>query len=191
MAQNNEIKVWDLVVRFFHWTLVISFLVAYITEDDFLSLHVYAGYVIGTLILVRLIWGFIGTRHARFSDFVFAPGRIIEYLRDVVLLRARRFIGHNPAGGAMTIALLVSLSLTVFTGLALYAAGEGAGPLNSLISTSPRFEDFFEEIHEFFANLSVLLVAIHVLGVIVESVLHRENLVRAMINGRKKSDPHS
>ncbi|WP_303906867.1 cytochrome b/b6 domain-containing protein [Thiohalomonas denitrificans] len=180
MTAQNPIRVWDPLIRLFHWSLVAAFTVAYITEDDFMTLHVYAGYVIVGLVLFRLIWGVIGSRHARFSDFVFGPATVVAYLKDLLLHRARRYIGHNPAGGAMILALLGSLLLTTLTGLAAYGA-EGGGPLASTVLASGVFED----IHEFFANFTLLLVTIHIAAVIAISLLHGENLIRAMITGRK------
>jgi cytochrome b len=189
MQTDNQIKVWDPLVRSFHWLLVGSFLVAFVTEDDFLLLHSWAGYVVGAAILIRVIWGFIGTPHARFSDFVTSPHTAFGYAKDAFLLRAKRYIGHNPAGGLMIIALMVSLVITTFTGIALYGAAENAGPLASTFaSNGAAWENPLEEIHEFFANFTMFLVVIHVAGVVLESLIHRENLVRSMINGFKRAN---
>ena len=183
----NQVKVWDPLVRLFHWTLVGAFTVAYLSEDEFESLHVYAGYAVGALIAFRLVWGFIGTPHARFRDFVRSPSEIIGYLKSLVSGRPRHYLGHNPAGGAMVIALLISLLFTVAAGLMTYGA-EGSGPLAPWVWTlGVEGEETFEEIHEFFANLTVVLVFAHIAGVVISSVLHGENLVRAMITGRKPS----
>lgn len=187
MTTQREIMIWDPLVRFFHWTLVACFALAFVTEDDFLGLHVWAGYVIGILLLVRVAWGFVGTRHARFSDFVFSPRRVKAYLRELFQGRARRWLGHNPAGGMMIVAMMITLGLTVITGLMVYAVGDDAGPLRDYItSRSELFEDVLEGTHEFLANLMVLMVVVHVAGVLVESLLHRDNLIGAMISGRKK-----
>ena len=189
MNKHNMVKVWDPLVRSFHWLLVITFLAAYLSEDDFLLLHTYAGYTVFGLILFRLLWGFIGPHYARFGSFVTRPRIAWQYLKDTLLLRAKRYVGHNPAGGAMIVLLLVSLLLTTVTGMATYGAVESAGPLAGWFSgIGEHGEDFIKETHEFFANFSVFLVVIHVGGVIIESLLHRENLVRSMINGYKQSD---
>lgn len=189
MENNSQIKVWDPVVRTFHWVLVAAFAVVFITEDDFLTLHVWAGYTIGAAIAVRLLWGFIGTRHARFTDFVTSPRNAMQYVKDTLLLRARRYIGHNPAGGLMIVALLISLTLSVVTGIALYGAEEQAGPMASLfIGSGERWEDALEEVHEFFSNFTLLLVVIHLGGVLIESLVHKENLVASMINGFKRTN---
>lgn len=188
MKTDQQVKVWDPFTRIFHWSLVVAFSAAYLSEEDLLTLHVWAGYVVGALILVRIAWGFVGPRHARFSDFVTRPATAARYLTDTLKLRARRFIGHNPLGGAMVVALLVSLAATVLTGLGIYGAEEHAGPLASWFTAGgDRWEDLLEETHEFFANFTLLLIFLHVIGVLAESLIHRENLVKAMITGRKRA----
>jgi len=189
MNTQAKVKVWDPLVRAFHWLLVIGFFTAYFTEDDFLTVHVYAGYTVLALILVRLVWGFIGSRNARFSSFVTAPRVAWQYVKDTLMFRAKRYLGHNPAGGAMIILLLISLLLTTMTGLAAYGASETAGPLAGWLGNiGETGEDVIKEVHEFFANFTVFLVVIHVAGVIFESLAHRENLVRAMVNGYKQPE---
>lgn len=196
-----EVIVWDPLVRLFHWTLVAAFCVAHFTQGEpFEALqdrmdgewlqivHAWAGYTIAGLLLFRLIWGFAGPRHARFGDFVRGPGATFAYVKEVLTLRAPRHLGHNPAGGAMIVILLLSLTVTVAAGLALYGADKSAGPLAGwLAGTSDSIIDTLEEVHEFFANFTLLLVAGHLVGVIWESLLHRENLARAMITGRKRA----
>jgi cytochrome b len=185
---QTQVKVWDIFVRVFHWSLVASFAVAYVTEEELLSLHVAAGYAVAGLIVLRLLWGFIGTRHARFSDFVYRPAEVKAFLKDTAQLRARRYIGHNPAGGAMILLMLVSLVLTSITGIALYGIGESAGPLAMLGQSWGGFGKPMEELHEFFANLTLLMVLIHVAGVLVESLIHHENLVKSMLTGMKRAE---
>ncbi len=188
MNTTNQIKVWDLPVRFFHWALATTFFIAYLTEDEWLDLHTLAGYTVAALVLFRLLWGFIGTRHARFSDFVRPPREALAYLKDVATFHPKRYIGHNPAGGAMVMVLLLSLLLTVITGLSVYGAGEMAGPLAGFFANAPEFVgEVFEEIHEFFANFTLLLVGLHVVGVIVAGLQHGENLIRAMFTGKKQA----
>jgi len=189
MNTQAKVKVWDPLVRAFHWLLVIGFFTAYFTEDDFLTVHVYAGYTVLALILVRLVWGFIGSRNARFSSFVTAPRVAWQYVKDTLMFRAKRYLGHNPAGGAMIVLLLISLLITTMTGLAAYGASETAGPLAGWLGNiGETGEDVIKEVHEFFANFTVFLVVIHVAGVIFESLAHRENLVRAMVNGYKQPE---
>jgi cytochrome b len=133
----ERIRVWDPLVRIFHWTLVGGFATAFIVEDDILGVHVWAGYLVLALIAVRLVWGVIGTRHARFSDFVRKPSDVLAYIRDALRLRAPRYLGHNPAGGAMVIALMAAVVLTGLSGLAVYGAEELSGPLAPLMSALP------------------------------------------------------
>lgn len=188
MKQQNTIKVWDPFVRIFHWGLVLAFTVAYLTEEDVLSVHILAGYVILGLLSLRLVWGFIGPRYARFSDFTYSPSSIRNYIKDTLNFRAKRYLGHNPAGGAMILLLIASLLLTSFTGLLLYAVAEQAGPLAGMITITSEFmREALEETHELFANFTLFLVFIHVTGVIIESFMHRENLARAMLTGNKRA----
>lgn len=183
------IKVWDPLVRSFHWILVAAFLAAYLSDDDFLSLHVWAGYTIAIAIGIRLLWGLVGTRHARFTDFVTSPKQAVNYAKETLVGRAKRYIGHNPAGGLMIIVMLVSLIITTVSGIALYGMTEHAGPMANIVANSGKFwENSFENLHEFFANFTVLLVVVHVAGVIFESLAHKENLILSMINGYKRKN---
>jgi cytochrome b len=177
-------KVWDLPLRIFHWLLVAGFFIAYVTEDELLTVHVWAGYLVAGLLLFRLVWGMIGNEYARFSSFLCSPYTSIAYVKDLVALKTKRYLGHNPAGAAMIVLLLVSLLVTVITGFAVYGADQAAGPLASIGSGN---EKMWEEVHEFFANFTLALVFVHVVGVAVESYIHRENLAKAMVHGYKKS----
>ena len=187
MATKKQIKVWDPLIRIFHWTLVGAFAIAFVTEDEWLIPHVYAGYTVIALLAIRLFWGFIGTRYARFSDFVRPPREAMNYLKGMLSHRSKRYIGHNPAGGLMILVLLISLLITSLSGLVTYGI-EGFGPLADWLQGLGVWNDeTFEEIHEFFANFTLLLVAIHLAGVLVGSLAHGENLVRAMITGVKRT----
>lgn len=172
---SPTIRVWDPVVRVFHWGLAAAFAIAYLTAEEMEQVHVVAGYVIGGLIAVRVVWGFVGPRHARFTDFIFGPTAIFTYLRDLVSGRPKRFLGHSPAGGAMVVALLIAITVTCVTGL-LMGPGEGSSG------------EAFEELHEVAAALSLGLVLAHIAGVLLASFVHRENLPLAMITGRKQAD---
>ena len=203
---SHEVKVWDPLVRIFHWSLVLFFAIAYLSGEDESIIHIYSGYVVLGLIIFRVIWGLIGTKYARFSDFVHTPKYVIQYFKDLFTGSAKHYLGHNPLGGVMVVALLISLFMVSFSGLKLYAVEEGLGPLAagnniSLISSAyadsddkhehdehEEGEEFWEEIHEFFANFTVLLVLLHVAGVFVSGYLHKENLVKAMITGRKNRE---
>ena len=200
-TDTTEITVWDPLVRLFHWSLVVCFGAAYFSEGELFEalqdrldgewlqvVHIWAGYTIAGLLLFRLLWGFVGPCHARFSDFVYSPVATLAYVRDVLTLRAHRYLGHNPAGGAMIVLLLLGLAATILTGLALYGADKGLGPLAGwLLESSDATIDAIKETHEVATNFMLLLIGGHLLGVLWESLVHRENLVRAMITGRKRS----
>ncbi len=171
-------------MRVFHWTLVVAFTVAYLTEDDLLTVHVWAGYVVGALVLARVVWGFLGPEHARFSDFVYAPATTFRYLRDLLRFGAERHLGHSPAGGAMVVALLLLLAATVVTGLVVYGGDQQAGPLAGLVSETTG--EAWEEVHEVIANVTLAFVLAHIAAVIFASFAFRENLPRAMITGYKR-----
>jgi cytochrome b len=166
------IKVWDLFVRVFHWSLATLFVVAYATGDEIERVHIAAGYAIAGLLALRVAWGFVGPRHARFGNFVRPPREVLSYLRDVMLLRAPRYLGHNPAGGAMIVALMAMLAFTCLTGF--------------MMTTDPFWgAKWVEDVHETLANTTLALVALHIIGVLIASFEHRENLVKAMFTGRK------
>ena len=197
---ERRVRVWDPFVRVFHWTLVIAFFVAFVTEGEQATLHELAGYVVGGLVVVRFVWGFVGTRHARFADFVYRPAAVLAYGLRLVTFRSERYLGHSPLGGAMVVALLVCLALTVGTGILTDQRGEGREEA-TLVTTALADEDeegkdererevresALSEIHEVLANLTFLLVILHVGGVILASLAHRENLVRAMFTGDKRA----
>jgi cytochrome b len=189
MSVNNQVRICDPLIRIFHWTLVTAFFIAYFTDDDdFLLPHVWAGYAVIGLLVFRLLWGFIGTAHARFSDFICAPSTAVTFVRDTVKGKAKRYLGHNPAGGWMIIIMLTVLTLLSVTGLLLYGADEHAGPAAGIVAGIGKdFTKSLEHLHEFFANFMVLLVMTHVAGVVAESVLHRENPARAMVTGLKRA----
>ena len=205
-------KVWDIFVRTFHWTLAGSVIGLYLSGDDFESVHIILGYFVICLVLLRIIWGFIGTKHARFHDFLYRPGKIYYYLKSLINGNPTHYTGHNPAGGLMVIVMLFSLLVTAFTGLKALGS-EGKGPLTNAGISIFRFvyadedenddydddqkykpghhqkkqkEGFWGEIHESMTRFLVFLIIIHIVGVIVSSWIHKENLILAMINGRKK-----
>jgi len=201
-STRNRVSVWDPAVRIAHWLLVLAFAVAYLTAEEETDgpdlVHVWGGYVVGAIIAFRVIWGFVGPQHARFSDFVCGPAAALKYLADLMRGRAKRYLGHSPAGGVMVLALLVCLAGTVGTGLIAYGE-QGKGPLAGMVTVAPgqsnsetlgekqeNEESLAGELHDTLANLTLVLVVFHVLGIALASYVHRENLVSAMINGRKR-----
>ncbi len=203
-SDTARVRVWDPLIRIGHWVLVAAFATAYLTEGEPQWLHSYAGYAIALTVALRMIWGFFGPRHARFSEFVSGPARVLRYLHGLATGRAERHLGHSPAGGAMTVALLFALALTAVSGMATLAVEEAQGPLAGIVTAQslPAWmaedddhdeyaemgegAEVFEEIHELAANTTLLLILLHLAGVLWASHAHRENLVRAMIDGRKR-----
>lgn len=186
MSDASTTKVWDPLVRIFHWSLVLFFFVCLFTEDEVLWLHVWCGYGVLGLVAFRILWGLMGTPHARFSDFVRGPGTVIQYLKDIRAGHPQRYIGHNPAGGAMVLALLISLIITGISGLFVYGAEQMAGPLAGWAGALGHDAgEAAEEIHEFFSYFTLFLVGLHLIGVLLAGLQHGENLVRAMVTGTK------
>jgi cytochrome b len=181
---DDSIRVWDSFVRLFHWALVLAFAVAYISAEEHYGLHVWSGYAVLALIAMRLPWGFVGTRHARFADFVVGPRRLLRYAGAMLRGTPPRSIGHNPLGGWMVLALLADLCIIALSGIALDAAENRAGPLGG--TRLFLYGDLIEGTHETATNLGLALIALHLLGVAASSWLHRENLIGAMLTGRKR-----
>jgi cytochrome b len=171
-AGSRMVRVWDPFVRLFHWTLVLLFAAAYLTGDELDRAHELLGYAIIALLVARIAWGFVGSEHARFQDFVFSPATVLAYARDTLAGKARRSLGHNPLGGVMVLLLIVGLLVTAGTGWLL---------------TGPAESHWLEEVHEVAANGMLLLIALHVAGVLFSSLVHGENLVRGMITGMKRA----
>ena len=192
MVQCERIKVWDIAIRVFHWSLVLLFFVAYLSGDDESSLHIYSGYAVMGLVAFRIAWGFVGTRHARFADFIYGLGATVRYARSLLARRPIHYLGHNPLGGWMVVALLLSVLGSCWSGLELYGA-HGHGPLadfgSQAISSagSERSSErrLWHEIHEALSNFTLFLVFLHIVGALSASAIHRENLVKAMITGYK------
>lgn len=206
---TNETKIWDPLIRTTHWLLVLAFFIAYLTGGEPEWLHVWAGYLVAAIVVVRVVWGVIGPHHARFWNFVRGPAAVLGYLKDLTRLRSQRYLGHSPAGGAMIVALLVSLAGTTLAGMMLLAQTAGEGPLSSWVQPLPKPQasvasnpngeapvqkkrhrkprSVWKEVHEIFANLTLVLVCMHVAGVLLASLAHGENLIRAMFSGYKRS----
>lgn len=172
----KNILVWDWPVRLGHWLMVGGFILAWLTSESetFRLVHVLSGGVVVAVALFRLPWGFIGSRYARFVDFVRGPGSVVDYLRSLIRLDPDHHTGHNPAGGW---AIMLLLGLGIATGLVGWAMYNELGG------------DWLEELHEGLAATMLTVVFIHVAGVISGSLLHGENLVRAMITGHKQGSP--
>ncbi|NMM37001.1 MAG: cytochrome B [Glaciimonas sp.] len=178
LNQDSEIKmqkpalVWDLPTRVFHWSLALSFLGAWLTsESEYWQLwHLSFGYSMALLIAFRLIWGVVGTRYARFSQFVGGPTAVLAYFRSWLQFRPAHYVGHNPAGALAILVIMALTLLLVASGYASYAEIGG---------------DWLSDVHETLANLLMAIVVIHIAAVVLTSLAHKENLVRAMLTGKK------
>ncbi len=169
------IRVWDLPVRVFHWLMAFSFAGAYLTAeaDEWRLVHVTLGYTMAALVCFRILWGFFGTDYARFSSFVRAPRVTLAYVRSMFSGRPQHFTGHNPAGAVAIMLILVIAIILAASGWLLYSKQAG---------------EWMEDAHELIANLMLLVVLVHIAGVLAASLMHRENLAKAMITGRKRAE---
>ena len=169
---TQKIRIWDAPVRVFHWLLVLSFAGAYLTaESEYWRLvHVTLGYTLGGLLAFRLVWGVIGTRYARFSNFVRGPAAVIRYLKSIQAKQPEHHLGHNPAGA-------VAIVLLMLLGLGITATG--------YITYNDLGPDWVAELHELAVNAMVLVIIGHLVGVVTASLQHKENLVRSMVTGFK------
>ena len=179
-APQTTVRVWGLLIRVFHWGLVLAFSIAWLTADELQKVHEFAGYAVAALIGFRLTWGVLGGKYARFAQFVRRPAVVIAYLRDMLRGQERRYIGHNPAGAAMVVALLLTLSATAFTGWLMEEPDRVA-----LLQTLPQIvapahadepreaehrggqSGLLKDVHETLANLMLFLAALHVGGVVL------------------------
>jgi cytochrome b len=169
----QRVLVWDVPTRVFHWLLVISFTVIFLTAESerHRDVHVSLGYILLGLIAFRLVWGFVGTHYARFSSFLFSPARIAAYTSSLIRGKPEHYAGHNPAGSVAVFALL---------GLGIVSGVSG------VLSFQEIGGDAVENIHDLVSYSMLGVVALHVLGVVASSAIHRENLVRSMITGYKQ-----
>jgi cytochrome b len=171
---GDTVKVWDPLLRVFHWGLATAIVTAWITADELQNLHEFAGYAAGSLIALRLVLGIVGSRYARFGQFIRSPRQTWLYASDMLRHREARYLGHNPLGAAMVV-LLIALTAAV--------------ALTGWLQTTDAYwgVEWVEETHETLANIFLVAIPLHVLGVIHASRRHRENLVAAMITGRKRA----
>jgi cytochrome b len=188
-SSEASVLVWDVPTRLFHWMLVLLVALAWVTgeaEGSMFAVHKLAGYGVAVLLVFRVIWGFAGSRHSRFSDFVRPWREVFAHIKGMFRLRPARTLGHNPLGGWMALVLLLVLEAQVGTGL--FASDDGlGGPLAGTVAAGTAHA--IAELHEGLSGALLGLIGLHVVGVLVESLLTRDNLVRAMITGRKAVTP--
>jgi cytochrome b len=185
---RSKVPVWDLFVRLFHWLLVATIATAAVTgffaDASWIDVHVWTGVLAAGLVILRIIWGVLGTTHARFTDFVAGPKKTLEHLRRLRAGRTERHRGHNPLGGVMVLLLLVMIIALAATGVIALAGTLKVGPL--AFATSFTTGRLAREVHEILAFFLTGLVALHLAGALFESRRTQENLVRAMIDGKKE-----
>lgn len=182
----QRVRVWDVPVRLFHWTLVVLIVTLYITAevlDDAIQLHALAGYTVLTLVLFRILWGFFGNSRARFTDFVRGPGTVLRYALGVLHGHHEFHVGHNPLGGWMVVAMLAVLLLQ--TGLGLFSNDDITfeGPLAHWVSKDTS--DWLTGMHEVVFFILLVMVILHILAVVLHRFVYRDDLVVAMLTGRK------
>jgi len=184
-----QVRVWDVPVRLFHWLLVTGFALAYLTAEVHLAvIHVWLGYALIALLLFRVVWGFVGTPYARFRSFIFSVPETLVYVRSLRGGHPLHYYGHNPAGALMVFALMGVLAAIFTSGLLALAAIDFDGPLLFLANAvSDETAYFLRRAHDWLVNVALLLIPLHLLGVLQGSIRHQENLVRAMVTGRKKA----
>lgn len=177
------VRVWDRLVRVGHWALAVAFIVLYARYRKF-PLHAYAGYLVLMIVLVRIVWGFVGSAPARFAAFLYGPRQVVDYARRALAGQAPYYTSHNPMGAAMVFALLGLLVANCTLGLMLYSAGQQLGPFGHWVP--PDWEDALVRIHTVLGHVIAILAVIHVCGTIWAAWLHRENYILAMFSGRKR-----
>lgn len=185
----NKIYVWDLPTRLFHWTLLGLVVFQWASAEiggDLMDYHLLTGYAIAALVVFRVAWGFAGNRYARFGNFLRGVGPTLEYARAMRAKTAPRYLGHNPLGGWMVLALLGTLAVQVTTGLFANDDVMTEGPLRHLVSD--RASSLLTEVHGLVYNLLVALVALHVVAVYAHRIFRKEDLIRPMLTGYKQAD---
>lgn len=202
MSPKKYVKVWDLLVRISHWSVVLLVLIAFLSGDDKNSIHIYSGYTVLGLTAFRLIWGFVGGEYARFTNFIYPPTQAVQYLKELIQGSPKYYIGHNPAAGWMIIFLLIMLTFVCATGhMAKKIKGQGLSAHNFTIVTyahadnddednghsgsESKENEFWEDLHEGTSFTLLILILLHMAGVFTSSKLHNENLIKAMITGNK------
>lgn len=188
-AGDAAVKVWDLFIRCFHWSMVLGCVTAFISgELHAATLHEFVGYALCVLLAARVYWGFKGSEHACFRSFIFPPSEVLAYVRAMFKGHPKHYFGHNPAGALMVFILIGLLALLIASGLLTLGTIDFGGPLTFLANRlSDETSYASRHLHEILANVGFALVLLHVLGVAMGSIQHNENLVRAMLTGKKKS----
>jgi len=187
-GKNDKILVWDVPVRLFHWTLAILIAVSYFSGragGDWMKLHFWSGYAILTLLFFRIAWGFLGSTTARFSNFVKGPSAAFAHLGHLFSKEGPRDLGHNPLGGAMVVVLILAVLAQATAGL--FAADTDMGTVNGplALKVADKWVERATAFHAYWINVLLVLIAVHVLAAVLYLVWKRQNLIGAMLTGRK------
>ncbi len=206
MIQKEYIRVWDLLVRICHWSVVILVLIAFLSGDEEYKIHIYSGYAVLGIILLRLVWGFTGSKYARFTSFLYPPAKAFQYIKDLAQGVPKYYVGHNPAAGWMVFLLLIMTFFVCVSGHIAYKhEGQELSALNFTLATNAYADsdedhgeekdkdedkdEFWEDIHEGAAFTLLFLIFLHVSGAILSSTRHQENLIKSMVTGIKEKHP--
>lgn len=195
MSNNTEtnaehspktIKVWDLPVRIFHWSLVILFITAYVTNSlgsDYFIYHLWSGYALIVLVSFRIVWGLVGTYHARFNHFVKNPAATAKYALSVFKKKDKHYLGHNPLGAVMVVVLLIAILVQAITGLFTNDEIFNVGPLYAYINDELSLQ--LTSLHRQLFYWILGAIALHIIAVLVHVIFKRDNIIRAMFSGKK------
>lgn len=186
----KTISVWDIPVRLFHWSLATSILMSFITAQiggNAMEWHKRIGYFVIGLIIFRVVWGFVGSYHARFKNFVYAPATVINYAKNLFKKDSAHYVGHNPMGGLSVVALIASVGLQTVTGLFSNDDILLEGPYASMVSKA--FSDQMTRLHQLNSDLILILVGLHLSAIVFYAMFKKEQLIEAMLTGKKDIDP--
>jgi cytochrome b len=186
--ESKRVRVWDVPVRLFHWTLVVLLVTSYFSgraAGDWMKLHFWSGYAILTLLLFRIAWGFVGSTTARFAHFVTGPRAWFGYLKDFATGRRTYDVGHNPVGGIMVVVLIFAVLAQAVAGL--FSADTDMGTVNGPLANviADKWVDRLTAFHKYWVNVLICLAALHILAAVAYLVLKRQNLIGSMFTGHK------
>lgn len=186
IESNRQILVWDLPIRLFHWLLVILMVTSFVTGkigSIWMQYHMLSGYAVLGLLVFRLVWGFVGGRYARFSSFIYGPSQVLKYIRTMLKMDAPKYPGHNPLGGWSVLAMLITLSVQIVTGLFANDDIFTEGPFYYLVGKATS--DWLARIHRLNQEVIILVIGVHITAVLFYLIIKKENLIKPMFTGRK------
>jgi cytochrome b len=183
-GETRAVPVWDIPVRLFHWILVLLIAFSWLSSEmDWMTWHMYSGYALLALILFRILWGFVGSTHARFTDFIYGPRALTAYIKTLPSRTAAKFAGHNPLGGISVVLILLCVLTQAGTGLFANDDIINEGPLVKHVSK--ELSDWLTTIHKYNFNVMLALIGLHIAAVLYYLIWKSENLIKAMFTGRK------